>query len=201
MKNVYYSIQYKKGFNTYSTVDQYLFPELAEKKAKEMNNEKKNEEITYFVGLEIDTIANEYSYKGFYIVKTEKGFNGSYYKVFKKENGKRTYKFWAHSLKAAKKTINNIILSEYLFDWQKDIKQYKPYSVSSLIIEKSFNHGAGSLALFKILPEEKKIKVNSSLATKRDMEYIKSLQKSLRLEKYELTYKSYYYPEYYNNSF
>ena len=197
MKNVYYSIQYKSNNNTYSTVDQYLLAELAEKKAKELN---KTSQKTYFVGLQIDEIANEYNYKGFYIIKTKKGFNGTYYKVFRNEDGIRTYKFWSPSLKAAKEYINKMLLSGRLFDFIKGIKQYNAYSVSSLICEKTFNNGNGSLALFKLLPEEKKIKVNSSLATKRDIEKIKAFNEMEGLN-YELFFSSYSYPEYYSHSF
>lgn len=205
MKKIYYYAIFKRtglistSYNTFQLQSIFDFAELAEKERKEYN--KTSDNVTYFVNLTFEEIEKDFEYKGYYITKVKKEMPYSYYNIYKKEDGKRTFKFRASSVKRSKELINIDILSDCLFDFQKGIKQYRPYSVRQLIIEKSFNHGNGSLALFKIMPKEKKIKVNSSLATKRDMEYIKSLQKSLRLEKYELTYKSYYYPEYYRHNF
>ena len=68
------------------------------------------------------------------------------------------------------------------------------------IVEKTFNNGNGSLALFRLLPKEKKIKVNSSLATKSDFQKLADLQKYLGIN-FEVIKYNYYYPEYYNHSF
>ena len=200
MKIYFYSIQYKKYNNTFSKMDQYLNLELAEKECQKANEEKKDPENNYFVGLESEEIEKDYNFKGYYIIKTQKGFNNSYYMIFKNEDGKRTYISWMPTLKGAKREINKYILSSKLFDFCKGIRQYNIYSISRLIIEKSFNHGSGSLALFKILPEEKKIKVNTSLATKRDFLHLEGLQKALRTN-YDLQLVSYGYPDYYTKSF
>ena len=193
MKNVYYSIQYTLNNNTYSLMDQYLFSELAEKEVKRLNN---TSEKSYFVGLQIDDIEKDYNYKGYYIIKTEKGI----YKVFKNEDGKRTYISWSGSLKAAKGSINTNILASKLAVFIKGIKKYRPYSLANLTVEKTFNNGNGSLALFRLLPKEKKIKVNSSLATKSDFQKLADLQKYLGIN-FEVIKYNYYYPEYYNHSF
>ncbi len=197
MKIYFYCIQYKVKFNTYSCMDQYNTLELAEKALNDRKKNKKDfEEYKYFTGLICEDIEKAYTYKGFTIYKKEKND----FRIFKNEDGKKIYRTWSYTLKAAKEYINNLLLSDLLLNFSKGKRQYNNYSVSSLIMEKTFNHGNGSLALFKLLPEEKKIKVNSSLATKKDIERIKDFNSKYGLN-YDLFFYNYSYPEYYNHSF
>ena len=135
------------------------------------------------------------TYKGFRIIKTSEK---SFYRIETKE-GKFVSSLW--SLQNCKDCINNKLLAAKIGDFIKGIRQYRNYSLAWLIVEKTFNHGNGSLALFRFIPKRKVIQVNSCLATKRDMNYLSELQKALSLENYEITYKAYSYPEYYYKSF
>jgi len=83
------------------------------------------------------------TYKGFRIIKTSEK---SFYRIETKE-GKFVSSLW--NIQNCKDCINNKILAAKIGDFIKGIRQYRNYSLAWLIVEKTFNHGNGSLALFR----------------------------------------------------
>ena len=81
------------------------------------------------------------------------------------------------------------------------IIQYKPYSISQLIVEKVFNNGNGSLALFRLYPNEKKVAINKSLYNKSDERHLEKILDSLGFQDFERVMCHYGYPEWYNRNF
>lgn len=80
-------------------------------------------------------------------------------------------------------------------------KPYRPYSISKNIIEKTFNRGMGSLALFKFDFEHKTIKINSALYNKADEKKLNKLIKDCGIEDWKQAREDYGYPSYYSHSF
>ena len=97
------------------------------------------------------------------------------------------------------KNKNNIIktLSKLI----AKISQYNTYSLSQLIIEKTFNNGMGSLALFRFYPEQKKVAINHSLYNKTDAKHLDRILSELGYQDFERVMCEYGYPEWYNHNF
>lgn len=80
---------------------------------------------------------------------------------------------------------------------------YRGYNTPLGIVEKVFNCGHGSLALFgfKEDVDEKTIIINSTLATERDRERLNKFIKEEKLQDWVIREKEYGYPEYYKHNF
>lgn len=83
----------------------------------------------------------------------------------------------------------------------RGVRQYNPYSLSSLIIEKKWNGGRGSLALFRFYPDKKTILVNKELYNRFDEKHLREIIKILMADEWKIVYVYYGYPDYYNKSF
>ena len=81
------------------------------------------------------------------------------------------------------------------------ISQYNAYSLSQLIIEKTFNNGMGSLALFRFYPGQKKVAINHSLYNKTDEKHLDRILSELGYQDFERVMCEYGYPEWYNHNF
>lgn len=82
----------------------------------------------------------------------------------------------------------------------KKNRMYNPYSLSWGIVEKTFNNGCGSLALFRFYEDKKTVVVNKLLATKRDRKKLDDFLIENGMESWEKVDKEYGYPEYYFTS-
>ena len=81
------------------------------------------------------------------------------------------------------------------------VAQYNPYSLSWLVVEKSFNHGMGSLALFRFYPEERKVAINHSLYNNSDKKHLDRILDVLGYQDFERVMCDYGYPAWYNHDF
>lgn len=70
-----------------------------------------------------------------------------------------------------------------------------------MIVEKTFNHGNGSLALFRFYEEKKIILINKTMVNKSDMKHLNNFIKENNMSDYQLVEKEYGYPEYYFKTF
>ena len=60
------------------------------------------------------------------------------------------------------------------------------------VLDKTFNRGNGSLAFVEIIPDEKVLLVNKSIANKRDMERIQQCFPEYKVEEVSLGYPDWY---------
>ena len=90
---------------------------------------------------------------------------------------------------------------EKLRKYVAKVNQYNPYSLSQLIIEKTFNEGMGSLALFRFYPDQKKVAINHALYNKYDAKHLDKILSVLGYQDFERVMCEYGYPEWYNHNF
>lgn len=86
-------------------------------------------------------------------------------------------------------------------DYFFKFRQYNPYSASQGIVEKVWNNGNGSLALFRFYENEKIILVNECLCNKADKKHLNEFMEQNDMQAWNVVYKSYGYPEYYRHTF
>ena len=86
-------------------------------------------------------------------------------------------------------------------DWFFSFRNYNPYTKSYNIVEKTFNRGMGSLALFRFYADKKIILINQSLYNNTDKERLDQFIKDNNLNDWEKRFIYYGYPVYYLRSF
>lgn len=91
------------------------------------------------------------------------------------------------------KTIN--------LDWFFKFRQYNQYSKSYNIVEKTFNRGMGSLALFRFYADKKIVLINQSIYNNSDKEKLDKFLIENNMTDWEKMFIYYGYPDYYNKSF
>lgn len=95
----------------------------------------------------------------------------------------------------------NQTIREKLEAYVAKVRQYKPYSLHSLIIEKTWNHGQGSLALFRFYPDKKEILMNKEVSNIYDERHLNKIIDLIGADDWRLRKAHYGYPDYYNKSF
>lgn len=79
----------------------------------------------------------------------------------------------------------------------KSNRNYRHDMCNSLIVEKVWNHGMGSLDLFRFYPEKKTICINRCLFNSSDERKLKEFCRDAHIENWERVFVSFGYPEYY----
>lgn len=96
-------------------------------------------------------------------------------------------------------------LESVLTQFVAGIRNYRPHSVERGIVQKVWNHGHGSLALFRVYPRKHVIVVNYSLFNLSDAPKLAHLINELEkayprsFRKWNVFRASLGYPEYYNH--
>lgn len=78
---------------------------------------------------------------------------------------------------------------------------YNPYSISRLIVEKTWNSGHGSLSLFRFYEDKKIVLLNSCLANKADRRKLNNFLAENDMKDWKIVEKDYGYPTYYFSTF
>lgn len=78
---------------------------------------------------------------------------------------------------------------------------YNPYSISWGIVEKTWNSGRGSLALFRFYEDKKIVLLNSCLANKADRRKLNNFLAENDMKDWKIVEKDYGYPSYYFSTF
>lgn len=92
-------------------------------------------------------------------------------------------------------------IKDVLYKFVKKIAQYNAYSIYNLIIEKTFNNGMGSLALFRFYPDQKKVAINKSIFRESDKKHLDKILSELGFSDFERVLCNYGYPQWYNHDF
>lgn len=86
-------------------------------------------------------------------------------------------------------------------DWFFKFRQYMPFSASYNIVEKTFNRGMGSLALFRFYADKKIVLINQSIYNNSDKEKLDKFLNENNMNDWEKKFIYYGYPDYYFHSF
>lgn len=92
-------------------------------------------------------------------------------------------------------------MKELLAKFVKKNRMYNPYSISWNTVEKTWNNGNGSLALFRFYPEKNVVLINSCLANKADRRKLDNFLAENGMQNWSKIDKDYGYPDYYFCSF
>ena len=92
-------------------------------------------------------------------------------------------------------------LKEKLNEFVRRYRNYNPYSLHQNIVEKTWNNGMGSLALFRFYPERELIVINESLCNKIDRTRLDEFCEQNGMKSWKRAVKMYAYPDYYFKAF
>ena len=81
------------------------------------------------------------------------------------------------------------------------VRQYRAYQLDRLIVEKTFNHGDGSLELMRFYPDFEAIAINKYLFNKTDRKYLDKIKEEIGATGWKEVVCMYGYPEWYNHDF
>ncbi len=88
-----------------------------------------------------------------------------------------------------------------LEEFVKTNRNYRPYSISRNIVEKVWNNGMGSIALFRFYPEQKTVLINSLFANKCDLRKLTEFCRDCGITDWAWKAADFGYPAYYFNTF
>lgn len=88
-------------------------------------------------------------------------------------------------------------MKESIKSFIKTNRNYRSDMCSSLIVEKVWNHGMGSLDLFRFYENEKTIVINRCLFNKSDERKLREFCRDCHIEDWAWKFDSLGYPDYY----